>query len=106
MDVIVIFDIGKINKKFFFFDLLFWEVYCVYFCFEEIKDDDGDVCDDLQCFIKWMRDIFVEVLVDFCFNICCFNFLIYGVSFVYIDEDGNLVILLYNYFKFMLEKML
>lgn len=48
MDVIAIFDIGKTNKKFLLFDLTLNLVYHEEKLFEEIRDDDGFECDDIE----------------------------------------------------------
>ena len=45
---IAIFDIGKTNKKLFLFDEDYKIVFEKNECLTEIKDEDGDACEDLQ----------------------------------------------------------
>ena len=56
--VILIFDVGKTNKKV----LLFNEQYRLVFeeskKFEEIKDEDGFPCEDVSALTEWVKDSF------------------------------------------------
>jgi sugar (pentulose or hexulose) kinase len=55
-EVIAIFDIGKTNKKFLLFDKKLKIVHEAEEKFEEIKDDDGFACDDIEKIENWMKD--------------------------------------------------
>ena len=61
MKVSAIFDIGKTNKKFILFDKNCQEVFRDYTRFDEIVDDDGDACENLQLIEPWMRSLFDQV---------------------------------------------
>lgn len=97
--VILIFDVGKTNKKL----LLFDEDYKVRFeksrPFEEILDEDGFPCEDVQQLTSWLKDSLEEVLADKRFQIKAINFSGYGASFVYLDKNGQVKLPLYNYLK-------
>ncbi len=95
----LIFDIGKTNKKCFLFDENYQEVWKEYVRFEETKDEDGHICDDLTAIENWMITSFQKVMSLKEFNIKAVNFSTYGASFVHIDENGKPVTPLYNYLK-------
>ena len=58
MSRILIFDIGKTNKKAFVFnesyDIL-WEKSVL---LEETADEDGDPCEDLPKLISWIKSVY------------------------------------------------
>ena len=95
----LIFDIGKTNKKCFLFDENYKEVWKEYICFDEIKDDDGHLCDNLAAIENWMLVTFEKVLSLKKFNIQAVNFSTYGASFVHINKKGKPIAPLYNYLK-------
>jgi len=97
--VIAIFDIGKTNKKLFLFDTEYKIVYERSIKFEEIMDEEGDPCEDLQKLRLFVYDSLVEILKNEEFYITAINFSTYGASFVYIDENGETLTPLYNYLK-------
>jgi len=97
--VIAIFDIGKTNKKFFLLDESYAIVLERSAPFEEITDEDGDACDDVQLLTSWVRETLTEVLQIKKFDVRAINFSAYGASFVYIDENGKTVAPLYSYLK-------
>lgn len=99
MKVTAIFDIGKTNKKFLLFDENLNEVLKEYTIIAEIKDDDGDPCDDLPTIENWIRSSLNTVLADKRFEVSAINFSTYGASFVHIDEHGKVLTPLYNYLK-------
>ena len=99
MKVIAVFDIGKTNKKFFLFDKNFKEVYKTYVQFEEVKDEDGFPCDDLQAIIKWVKQTLETVFQQEEYSIEAINFSTYGASFVHVDKKGKALTPLYNYLK-------
>ena len=94
-----IFDIGKTNKKCFLFDKDYQEIYKRYCQFEEIKDEDGHLSDDLSAIQKWIRDTLDELLESKKYEIEALNFSTYGASLVHLDADGNVLTPLYNYTK-------
>ena len=97
--VIAIFDIGKTNKKFFLLDEAYNIVLERSESFDEIVDEDGDNCDDVNLLTHWVIDTLTEVLLIKKFDVKAINFSAYGASFVYIDEMGNVIAPLYSYLK-------
>ncbi len=95
----LIFDIGKTNKKCFIFDENFQEVYRDSVHIEEIRDEDGDPCDDLQAIEKWIKNRLKIFLTNQKFNIKTVNFSTYGASLVHVDKNGKPLAPLYNYLK-------
>ncbi len=98
-NIIAIFDVGKTNKKLFLFD----EQYNILLeesnRFEEIKDEDGFPCDDVNALTDWVMERFREISNDPCYNLLAVNFSAYGASFVHVDEAGKPLTPLYNYLK-------
>ncbi|WP_421876620.1 FGGY family carbohydrate kinase [Marinoscillum sp.] len=99
MEVSAIFDIGKTNKKFFLLDSDFKEVYREYTRFEEITDDDGFPCEDLDNLIDWMTKVYFKMANHPEYQIKSLNFSTYGASLVHLDAQGNRVAPFYNYLK-------
>lgn len=97
--VIAIFDIGKTNKKFFLIDEAYSIVLERSAPFDEITDEDGDACDDVQLLTRWVIETLTEVLEIKKFDVKAVNFSAYGASFVYIDEEGKAIAPLYSYLK-------
>lgn len=97
--VTAVFDIGKTNKKFFLFDKEYQEVYREYTRFEEIKDEDGHPCENLDALQKWLKNVFHRILKSEEFDIEAINFSTYGASWVHLDELGEILTPLYNYTK-------
>lgn len=97
--VIAIFDIGKTNKKFFLLDEGYKIVLERTVQFDEIKDEDGDACDNVNRLTEWVINTLTEVLQFKKFDVKAVNFSAYGASLVYIDEQGKVLAPLYNYLK-------
>ena len=87
--VIAIFDVGKTNKKFFLIDEGYSIVLERSVPFEEITDEDGDACDDVNRLSKWVKESLAEILLLKKFEVKAVNFSAYGASFVYINEKGE-----------------
>ncbi len=98
-NVIVVFDIGKTNKKIFFFDKNFEVVYKNTVRFNEIIDDDGDPCDDIEAIEKWIKNQIKIVQDQGVFKIKAINFSTHGATLVYLDKKGKRITPLYNYLK-------
>ena len=96
---IAIFDIGKTNKKLFLFNENYEIVYEKSTQFNEITDEGGDPCEDVELLSKWVVDTFDEVLQNPDFDIKALNFSTYGASFVHLDSEGKVIAPLYNYLK-------
>lgn len=99
LPVIVIFDVGKTNKKIFVFDEDYKIVYERSARFIETYDEDGDPSENLESLKLSIFDSLNELLKRKEFKIKAINFSSYGASFVYIDEFGKPVAPLYNYLK-------
>ena len=97
--VIAIFDVGKTNKKLLLFDEQYNIVYEESKQLAEIKDEDGFDCEDVEALSQWVKDSFAAVTADERFDVRAVNFSAYGASFVYLDENGNVFLPLYNYLK-------
>ena len=97
--VIVIFDVGKTNKKLFLFDENYQIVFEKSARFIETADEDGFPCENLESLRLSVFDSLSEVFRLREFNIKAVNFSSYGASFVYVGDDGKPVAPLYNYLK-------
>ena len=94
-----IFDIGKTNKKFLLFDNDYNVVYQEGREFEEIEDDDGFACENIDKLVKWIEDTLLDAIENLEYDIEAVNFTTYGATLVYLDKDGNRVTPVYNYLK-------
>jgi L-fuculokinase len=97
--VIAIFDVGKTNKKLFFFDEQYRIVYEEQISFPEILDEDGENCEDLSRLTSWVKNALMKGLHHPEYQIEAINFSAYGASFVHLDKDGRPLTPLYNYLK-------
>ncbi len=97
MSCILIFDVGKTNKKAFVFD----EDYTIRreksVLLEETADEDGDSCEDLPALISWMKEVYEEV--NGLYDVKAVNFSSYGATLVFLDGNGRVLTPLYNYLK-------
>ena len=105
LPVIVVFDVGKTNKKIFLFDENYKIVFERSARFIETYDEDGDPCENLESLRLSIFDSLREVLKRKEFEIKAINFSTYGASFVYIDAYGKPLAPLYNYLKAYPEKL-
>ena len=97
--VIVIFDVGKTNKKVLLFDEQYKIVYHSSKQLEETEDEDGFPCEDVIALAAWVKDSFQRLLDEDKFDIKAVNFSGYGASFVFLDKELNLILPLYSYLK-------
>ncbi|MGF7082886.1 FGGY-family carbohydrate kinase [Mucilaginibacter sp. UYCu711] len=103
--VIAVFDVGKTNKKLFLFDESYNIVFERSARFNEIVDEDGFACENLDALKKSVLDSLNEVKRLKEFRLEAVNFSAYGASFVYLDKDGEAIAPLYNYLKPYPEKL-
>lgn len=96
---IAIFDIGKTNKKLFLFNESYEIVLEKSTQFDEITDEDGDACEDVELLSKWVIETFEEVVQNPEFEVKALNFSTYGASFVHLNIEGKVIAPLYNYLK-------
>ena len=97
--VILIFDIGKTNKKLLLFDEAYNMIYESIEQFQEIKDEDGFEGEDVIKLKDWMLSSFAEIMQNRAFEIKAVNFSGYGASFVLLDDNNKEITPLYNYLK-------
>ena len=95
----LVFDIGKTNKKVFLFDDLFNIVYEETQRFAEIKDEDGDPCDDVHALSQWIIATLDKLLSNKDYQVTAVNFSSFGASLVHLDESGKPFLPLYSYLK-------
>jgi sugar (pentulose or hexulose) kinase len=99
MNVIAIFDVGKTNKKLLLFNEEYKIVWEQTHVFEEITDEDGEPCEDLEKLTAWVLNSLRGLYVRDEFRIRAVNFSAYGASLVHIGKDGRPLTPLYNYLK-------
>jgi sugar (pentulose or hexulose) kinase len=97
--VIVLFDVGKTNKKVFLLDEQYKIVWEQSQSLPETKDEEGESCEDVEKLTNWVRRTFDQVMTLRDITIRAVNFSAYGASFVHIGKDGTPVAPLYNYLK-------
>ena len=97
--VIAIIDIGKTNKKLFLFDEKFNVVFNNSKKFEEIKDDDGFPCDDIEAIENWIQNQIKTIQETGNFKIKAINFTTHGASLLFLNKEGKRITPLYNYLK-------
>jgi L-fuculokinase len=97
--VIVIFDIGKTNKKVFVFDANHRILHDHTDQLPDTKDDDDYPCEDVELLSNWVRSQWHTILQDKRWEVKVVNVSAHGASFVHIDKNGTPVTPLYNYLK-------
>ncbi|HVW61605.1 MAG TPA: FGGY family carbohydrate kinase [Puia sp.] len=97
--VILLFDVGKTNKKVFLMDEHYKIVWEQSRCFEETYDEDKDPCENVEKLTEWVKSSHADAIALKDFSIRAVNFSAYGASFVHIGKDGRPVAPLYNYLK-------
>jgi len=102
--LILVFDIGKTNKKLFLYNERYEIIHQLDTRIPEISDEDGDPCEDLQSLTNWIKGSFDEI-IKANYSIKALNFSAYGASFVNIDANGKAATPLYNYLKAFPERL-
>ncbi len=97
--VILIFDVGKTNKKILLFDEKYTLVFEESIRLEETVDEDGFSCEDITALTTWVTSSLTRMVANSKYLIKAINFSAYGASFVYVDEAGKPLLPLYNYLK-------
>ncbi|CAN5353406.1 hypothetical protein BH09BAC3_BH09BAC3_09120 [soil metagenome] len=97
MNVIAIFDIGKTNKKIILFDENYQVVSEQTKQFDEINDDNGELCDDIESITLWITDTVAFLQLVENITIRAFNVSAYGASMVHLDKNLKVLTPLYNY---------
>ena len=96
---IAIYDVGKTNKKLLLFDEHYNVVHQETIQLPETTDEDGFPCEDIIALTTWIKTSFNKIQNDPRFGISAVNFSGYGASFVFLDENKNVIPPLYNYLK-------
>jgi L-fuculokinase len=97
--VIAIFDIGKTNKKLFLFNEQYQIVLEQQQQFDEITDEDGFACENIEALTHWVNASLQQILQMPEYALQAINFSTYGASFVYLKNSGEIIAPLYNYLK-------
>ena len=95
--VIAIFDIGKTNKKIILFDEKYRIIREQAKQFEEITDENGNPCDDIESITSWIKDTLIFLQQDTSIEVKAFNVSAYGASLVHLDKNFKILTPLYNY---------
>ena len=98
-EVIAIYDIGKTNKKLILFDMDLNQLSEEEVIFDEIRDDDGFECDDIEKIELWVRQSCSDLAKSDKYDLRAVNFTTYGATLVYLDAHGRRLAPLYNYLK-------
>lgn len=99
LPVILIFDVGKTNKKVVLFDEKYNVVHEEAQVFPETTDEDGYPCEDIHRLKSWITDTYRQMIADERYAIRAVHFSAYGASMVYLDEQFQEIPPLYNYLK-------
>lgn len=97
--VIVIFDIGKTNKKIILFNNNLDLVEEEEEKFTEIQDDDGFPCDPIELIEQWIVDTMERLISSDKYEILAVNFTTYGATLAYLNDTGRRIAPVYNYLK-------
>jgi sugar (pentulose or hexulose) kinase len=106
LDIIAVFDIGKTNKKILLFDHNLKLVRQEEQQFEELPDEDGFPCDDIEKIETWIITEISRLARSREYDLKAVNFATYGASLVYLDPEGKRLAAVYNYLKPMPEDVL
>lgn len=99
MEVILIFDIGKTNKKILLFNKEFEVVHMEESTFPEVSDEDGFPCDDAHQIEQWVLDSIEKYIASDQYQVRGINFCTYGATLVYLDAESLRLTPIYNYLK-------
>ncbi len=97
--VIVIFDIGKTNKKCMVYDADYEVVYSAFFDTPAVQDAEGFPTEDLEALKSAMDAQLRIVLGDASLDLRAINFTTYGATIVNTDAEGKVVHPLWDYLR-------
>jgi len=98
-DVVLIFDVGKTNKKIQLFDRQLKVVHEEEQIFDEIPDDDGFAGDDIERLEAWIISACNKYINDPDYLVRGINFTTYGATLMHLDSRGKRLTPVYNYLK-------
>jgi L-fuculokinase len=99
LHVILIFDIGRTNKKLLLFDEHYRVVLEKTEQLPETADEDGFACEDIDRLTNWIKSNYLEISSNPDYDIKAVSFSGYGASMVHLDENLKPVTPLYSYLK-------
>ncbi|HEY2720986.1 MAG TPA: FGGY family carbohydrate kinase [Chitinophagaceae bacterium] len=99
LPVIVIFDVGKTNKKVLLYDEQYMLLEEESIQLAETVDEDGFPTENINELRQWIKQELSEILTRDDIYVKAINFSGYGASFAYIDKTGRTIAPLYNYLK-------
>ena len=97
--MILIFDVGKTNKKVLLFNRKLKVVLEEESRFEEVVDEEGFPCDDAYKLEQWIKETILSYLTHELYLVCGINFTTYGATLAYLDAEGKRLTPIYNYLK-------
>jgi len=98
-ECILVFDIGKTNKKILLFDRELSVLHEEEVMFPEVTDEDGFPREDAERLESWIDDSLERFLTGNEYMVRGVNFTTYGATIAHVDAAGNRVTPLYNYLK-------
>jgi len=105
LPVILIFDVGKTNKKALLFDEHYNQLEERCTQLPETRDEDGFPCENVEILSLWLKREFAAVMSSKNVSVRAINFSAYGASFVHLDRELNVCTPLYNYLKLYPENL-
>jgi len=99
METLLIFDIGKTNKKVLLFNREFEVVHEEESTFPEVSDEDGFPCDDAHRIEQWILDSIETYIASEKYQVLGINFSTYGATLTFLDAEGMRLTPIYNYLK-------
>ncbi len=96
---IAVFDIGKTNKKLTLFDAAYQVLHEEEQQLEEVTDDDGFACENLEAVSQWVQQAVDRLKAQDDYEVKAINVSAYGASLVHLDAQRRPVTPLYNYLK-------
>lgn len=97
--VILIFDIGKTNKKLLLFSRQYKMLHEETIQLEESNDEDGFPCENIELLSNWVLNRYQHWNSSDVYQIIAVNFSAYGASFALLNKEGKPCLPLYNYLK-------
>ena len=103
-EVLLVFDIGKTNKKVVLFDHHLTMLHHEEIRFEETLDDEGDPCENVELLESWIIEMLHHYLHSAEYEVKGVNFSTYGATLVHLDKEGKRTAPIYNYLKTLPER--
>ncbi|MEI8110975.1 MAG: FGGY family carbohydrate kinase [Chitinophagia bacterium] len=103
-EVLVIFDIGKTNKKLLLFNSEYEVVLEDSIQISELNDEDGFPCEDIDALTDWILLSYHSIQNNYQYKIKAVHYCAYGASWVFLNKEGKKIGKLYNYLKPLLSE--